>query len=169
MTPLKNDDNTTTLTVPYGDYKSIKIGYGLNADQNLSDPASFPQDHPLSNYQSMYWPMIKYRFVKFEGKSNQISTGTDYPIAIHPGKYFLYQTENYDFASTLVVNSNSAQELEIRFDINDIFDGPAGVIDFSKEDANQVHMVDSLDDLIGARFMNNLARATKLEVVQPAQ
>lgn len=169
LSPVKNDDNTTTLTVPYGNYTSIKIGYGIDSEQNLSDPTSFPQDHPLSNYQSMYWPMINYRFIKFEGQSTKITTNTDYLVAIHPGKDFLYQIRNYDFTSDLVVNSNSSQELLVKFDINDIIDGSAGVIDFSIDHNNQVHMVDSLDDIIGERFMINLADATKLEVVQPAQ
>ncbi|WP_417610021.1 MbnP family protein [Owenweeksia hongkongensis] len=169
LSPVKNDDNTTTLNVPYGNYTSIKIGYGVDAEQNLSDPTSFSQNHPLSNYQSMYWPMINYRFVKLEGQSTQTSTSTDYLVSIHPGKDALYQIREYDFSSDLEVNSSSTQELLIQFDINDIFDGSAGVIDFSKEGANQVHMVGALDDLIGERFMINLADATKLEVVQPAQ
>ncbi len=169
LSPVKGDDNISTLNVPYGDYKSIRIGYGLNPEQNLSDPTSFPQTHPLSNYQSMYWPMINYRFLKLEGQSTQISTGTDYLVAIHPGKDALYKVRTYDLASTLEVNSSSTNALQVSFEINDIFDGPAGVIDFSKEGANQVHMEDPMDDIIGERFMQNFADATKLKIVPPAQ
>src|SRR5690606_21399848 len=157
--------NTVTLTVPYGDYKSLKIGYGVNAEQNLSDPTSFPQDHPLSNYQSMYWPMINYRFLKFEGRAVQNSTSTDYLVAIHPGKDALYKVHGYDFSPSLDVSASSSKEIIIKFDINAIFDGPAGVIDFAVDDASSVHMTDALDDLIGDRFMENFAEATHLEVL----
>lgn len=163
LSPVKGDDNTTTFTAPYNDYKSIRIGYGLNAEQNLSDPTSFSQEHPLSNYWSMYWPMINYRFLKLEGRSKQLSTNTEYLVAIHPGKDALYKVRTYDFPSTLSVSSSSSPQLAVRFDINDLFDGPGGVIDFSIEDANQVHMIDSLDDVIGQRFMTNLSAATYLD------
>lgn len=164
LTPINGEDNSTMLSVPFADYTALKIGFGLDAEQNMSDPTSFSQDHPLSNYQNMFWPMINYRFAKFEGRAEQISSDTAYQVAIHPGKDPLYKVHSYDFASVLNIDAGTSTQLVIKLDINDIFDGPAGIIDFSKEGANQVHMEDPMDDIIGDRFMENMAQATYLEV-----
>ena len=161
--------NKIVLNVPVGTYKSIEIGYGLNPEQNNEDPSSFDQDHPLSNYQNMYWPMIKYRFAKLEGFARSLIDSSAYLVSIHPGTDPLYQVNTYDFAENISIDEDYSKGFVITLDIKDIFDGPAGVIDFSKDGADQVHSIESgpqRDIHIAQRFMENLAAATELELAE---
>lgn len=162
------DDNANSLsvTIPNGNYTSLRIGYGLTPEQNDADPFSFDESHPLSNTQSMQWPMIKYRFVKLEGYAVSQSTSDDYLVSIHPGTDPLYQVVNYTL-NDLNVQDGYNNTLHISIDINDLFDGPSGVIDFATDNANQVHMTAD-DSHIGKIFMENMAAAAKLEVHQTA-
>lgn len=157
-------EDEITLSIPYGEYSSVRMGYGLDATQNESDPSSFDSDHPLSNYQSMHWPMIKYRFVKLEGYATSLTDTTEYLVSIHPGTDPLYQIRTYDFDSKFTVNDNSNSDLMLSMEINDLFDGPGGVIDFSQEpEASQVHMTGT-DDYMGERFMVNMADGFQLSL-----
>lgn len=168
----EENENIVTLSVPHGEYNNVSIGYGLNPKQNNADPTSYEESHPLSNFQSMYWPMIKYRFAKVEGYAVSNTDSSDYLVSMHPGTDALYQMRDYKLFQNLKVDDNTAETLLVTMDINDLFTGPGGVIDFSKEGANQVHSIETGPDKdihIAQRFMENLSAATKLEVVPPAQ
>lgn len=159
----EDGENVVQLSIPYGNYKSLKLGYGLDADQNNSDPSSFDSDHPLSNWQSMHWPMIKYRFVKLEGYATSLTDSSEFLVSIHPGTDPLYQIKSYTFDNGLTVNDNSNSSLELSVDINDLFDGPGGIIDFING-GDQVHMTGA-DDEFGERFMVNMASGFELNVI----
>ena len=164
----KDNMHTVSFTIPSGSYTSLRVGYGLTPDQNNSDPTSFDESHPLSNFQSMHWPMIKYRFVKLEGFAKSLTDTTNYLVSMHPGTDPLYQVVSYKFDTPLEVTDGFNSSFRVSMDISDIFDGPAGVIDFSKDNANQVHMTPD-DSYIGQMFMENMAAATKLELQIPLQ
>lgn len=160
------NSNSIKLEIPDGNYTSLRIGYGLDPVQNDSDPTSFDEDHPLSNVQSMSWPMIKYRFVKLEGYAISLTDSSEYLVSIHPGTDPLYQVRTYDL-DDLKVEDGFDNSFNVSIDINHIFDGPFGVIDFATDNANQVHMTPT-DSHIGKMFMENMVSMAKLEVHQTA-
>lgn len=112
--------------VPNRAYTEFHYGLGLDSTLNASDPTTFPDEHPLSSFQQMYWTMLKYRFFIVEGRSNwQDSLGSNDDVlnAYHVGTDSLYRPK------TVLVNSvsNSSRanlDLRLRIDIADFFSGP---------------------------------------------
>jgi hypothetical protein len=159
--PASTDANSFSAAVPEGDYSSLELGFGVDAVQNDMDPGSFPNEHPLSSYQSMYWSMLKYRFAKFEGFADDRSTpqNDNIGIAYHPGTDALYHKESYPL--DIKVRDGQTTEIMMRMDINDLLDGPGGKIDFALEP--QTHSEPS-DIHIAIKFMDNLAAAANVSL-----
>lgn len=159
--PASTDANSFSVKVPEGDYNSFELGYGVDPVQNDMDPGSFPNEHPLSSYQSMYWSMLKYRFAKFEGFADSSATAKNENIGIayHPGTDPLYHKKSYDL--DIKVRDGQTTEIMMRMDINDIMNGPGGKIDLGTEP--QTHSEPS-DIHIAIKFMDNLASAVKVSM-----
>ena len=152
--------NSFSASVPSGSYSSFELGYGVDAVQNDMNPGSFPNEHPLSSYQSMYWSMLKYRFAKFEGfaYSRTVDSLTNIGVAYHPGTDPLYEKRSYDV--NINIEDGSTSGLIMKMDINDLLDGPGGKIDLGLEP--QTHSEPS-DIHIAQKFMVNLAEAVTIE------
>jgi len=101
-------------------YNMISFGLGLTPQVNNSDPTSFSNNHPLSSYQNMYWSMLKYRFIKFEGVADStgnqvIETPVNYGLAYHTGTDPLYE-EIYISHDFEIKNGNNIIEVNINID-----------------------------------------------------
>lgn len=141
-------------------FTTLKMGFGVDAAQNNSDPTSFPDEHPLSSYNQMYWTMLKYRFAILEGRSNatgSFNMGSDVLNAYHPGTDPIYQTRTYNFDNPTFSNSI---KLVLKIDVEDIFySSPA--IDLATESSTHS---EASDIHIAQKFMSNLAKSSSLEV-----
>ena len=153
-------NHTFTAQVPTGHYQELQIGFGLNAEQNASDPDSYPQDHPLATYQSMYWSMLKYRFIKMEGWIYTNSMDKDTAISYHTGTDALYQVRHFN--ESFNVSEAEVTQLQVEIDINKVFDGPAGSIDPMQEP--QTHSTPA-NFSVASRLMENMAESAKIQVV----
>lgn len=147
-----------SISLPAGEFTKVKFGLGLDAAQNASDPISFSNDHPLASYQGMYWSMIKYRFAVLEGLALPKSGSSNIPVTYHTGTDPLYNVVVLD---TDINSSSSALDyrLNITIDLNTIFDGPAGKIDFATE--SSTHSVGPALKTAEI-FMDNMAASINL-------
>ncbi len=162
LDPGSNTANSFTGSIPEGNYHELRVGFGVDHEQNNLDPASFENSHPLSSYQSMYWTMLKYRFAKFEGKaSSRLNSNDNIFVSYHPGTDEAYHTRNFPIDFSPAVGSNTTIRLVL--DINEILDGPGGKIDFATEATT--HSMPS-DIQIAKKFMENLAASADL-IVSP--
>jgi hypothetical protein len=74
-------------------FKQIIIGAGLDSLQNNAVPSTFPNEHPLSVQQNMYWNMLKYRFLVAEGaldSSYNKNQNPSFPFSLHLGRNEVY-------------------------------------------------------------------------------
>ncbi len=154
-------DQTSRFTVnlPSGKYTKMRIGIGLDPEQNDSDPNSFTDNNnPLSSYQGMYWSMVKYRFVVLEGLAIARKDTVNIPFAYHTGTDPLYQVITFD---TDVNASSSAlgYSFNLSIDLNTLFDGPAGKIDIATQSFTHS---EGPSLAIAATFMENLKAAIHL-------
>ncbi len=156
---LQNDETSSfTLDLPSGNFTKVRVGLGLNPQQNDSDPNSFPNANPLSSFNGMYWNMLKYRFVVFEGLALSKKDTVNIPFTYHTGTDPLYQVKTFD---TDVNTSGSAlgYQLNFKIDINTIFNGPAGKIDIATQ--SFTHSEGS-SLAVAATFMENFKAAIQL-------
>jgi hypothetical protein len=152
--PSSVGDNTFTVNLKGNTFTAINFGLGVDADMNDMNPGDFAQEHPLSTYQSMYWSMLKYRFVKFEGKANSkgnLGNLDDIPIALHPGTDALYKSVQLPVDFSVATGDKAEMTLEI--DMDELFSGSNG---FDFETESQTHSTTS-DIQIADKFMTNLA------------
>lgn len=114
--------------IPLGNYTGVRFTIGLDAATNASDPTSFDQTHPLSNYQGMYWSMLKYRFAVIEGTANTQSgaPGDAVSFTYHTGTDPAMRSFSSDYAFSLT--SESVTELFFNLDINTMLSGDGGEI-----------------------------------------
>lgn len=90
---LKNDNNSFSFNAPNGNYTSFRFFLGLDKKTNNTQPNSYPASHPLSVENSLYWDMLKYRFIVLEGKidnSSTIDQLPSMPFSMHLGADTLY-------------------------------------------------------------------------------
>lgn len=115
-----SDPSTHSLTVevPQVGYKSIKLDFGVRADLNQADPASYPTDHPLSVTNDMYWSwMTFYIFSKTEGFAYDAIGDTTANWFIHAGLDSLYRP---DIELARVINSSEPlSTVDVNFDFYD--------------------------------------------------
>ncbi len=149
-------------------YRTLELGFGLDADQNNSNPESFPDEHPLSSYNQMYWTMLKYRFAILEGRSDNSGQlngdSTDILNAYHPGLDSLYQVKSYPL--NLQVSEGASYQIELVVFVDELFSHGEG-IDMRNEPQTHSEVGDSLnpgDFDIARRFMENLSATAKLEI-----
>lgn len=146
-------------TVPAANYVAVLVNFGLDPILNDSDPTGFPNEHPLSTYQAMYWSMLKYRFAIIEGRSNasgQFDPASDALNAYHPGTDPLYRQRIYEIS---MPNANTDLDFTLEIDLDGIFYRSGNSIDLQSE--NQTHS-EPVDIDIAIRLMNNLAATTRL-------
>ena len=120
LVEFSENKRAVELKVKPGTYSGLRMGIGLDAVQNASDPSTFPADHPLSFYQGTYWDWAaKYKFIQLEGRADLYGNDTLYPFGYHTGLDTMYRTKviSHDFA----VQSGEKADIFLTLDINDIF------------------------------------------------
>lgn len=157
FSPGTDSASVFTAEIPADNYQSVSIGFGLDDVLNNSDPGSFAASHPLSFEETMYWPMLKYRFIKYEGTI--FEGGMSVPVAYHTGYDIMYYTETYseDFS----VAEGEEVEMILTLHMDQFFDGPAGMVDYM---AQPTWHGDSTTTLVPQTFSANLAQSATLEI-----
>lgn len=155
LDPGVDGSNSFTVELDGATFSSIKFGLGVDAIQNDQNPGDFPNEHPLSTYQSMYWSMLKYRFAKFEGKGNldgQLGSTSDVAIAFHPGTNPLYK--KLVLPVNVTIKEGTTSTVNINININEIF---AGNNPFDLTDGSETQTHSTASDIqIAEKFMENL-------------
>lgn len=126
-----------TMAIPPGDYDSLLFGLGLSPDLNNSNPNAFPDSHPLSIAQDMFWPMLKYRFILMEGAvdtSAAKSGVVNFPLTYHLGADELFRPIAIPYRFS--ISEGEKRELVFPVELSEIFDGPAGTIDLRTHFSN---------------------------------
>lgn len=108
-------EETHDFDIPAGTYQSIKMGIGLNPEQNAQDPAIFDAEHPMSYNQNTYWTWsTQYKFVMLEG--NIEKEGASKTFSYHTGTDTLYRTIELPQIFTLYDDKRTQVDLNIDFD-----------------------------------------------------
>ena len=107
--------------VPPGIYNAIRFGMGLPADINTDmDPASYPNDHPLSvpGSAGMFWTWSSgYVFVKYEGKfAAELGEPLLEPLSYHCGTDSSFRTVTLEFGESIIIQSQQLTVRELAFD-----------------------------------------------------
>lgn len=145
--------------VASGTYSGLNYTLGLSPEQNASDPVQYASDHPLSASWGLYWGWAtKYRFILLEGRAapdgNIDGAGGDFFISMHPGADEFAQLVSN--SRTIEIQEGKTTTLTIQIDVDDMFDGPGGLVDLPNE--NQTHTTAS-DRYIAEKFIENFAAA----------
>jgi hypothetical protein len=120
--------------VPGGFYDGIKFGLGIPPDLNSGiDPASYPNEHPLSVAGSagMFWTWASgYIFVKYEGKFAPEGSGEPLePLSYHTGTDSAYREVILDLPDPQYFAPRNLTVLDLSFDGAEALHGPLDSID----------------------------------------
>lgn len=147
------DANKIDLRLTPGSYSSLQFFPGLDSATNESNPVDFPRGHPLSAFYNMHWNWnLKYRFVLMELRA--IDFTPPIPCSYHPGTNQLLRQSVVAFDKPYLFEAGKNYKLKILLNVNTIFDGPSGFIDFETE--NQAH-AEPGDFELTKKFMENFA------------
>ncbi len=142
--------------VPTGTYRGIRLGVGVPADLNKTQPGDYPTDHPLSeNYWS--WA-LGYVFFKVEGNADTNGDGQfSDKLTFHIGGDDFYR--NLTFSQPIEVRAGEPLRLDFEVDLHRVLSAGNGqFVDFRK--VTQDHT----NDLQLAAFMaDNLAAAISIK------
>ena len=154
--------------IPAGDYSQLRLGFGLNAEQNDRRPEDFDREHPQSSFNQMYWSMLKYRFAIMEGRSDatgQLNGDTsDILNAYHPGTDSLYRIVSYPL--NLQVEEGDTENIDLQIFVDQIFSAGEG-IDMRTEAQSHSEKGSPAfpgDYHIAKKFMDNLAETARIQV-----
>lgn len=125
------------LKVPAGKWWGMRAGLGLPLAINHSDPASYPNEHPLSVNSGMSWSWLTgYKFVLLDGRFNTdpASTG-DLPglLAIHTGQDTCYAEVGLFPPASFVTSIDSTTNFTIHVGVDQFLHSPVESIDLGTE------------------------------------
>lgn len=84
------DIHSISKTLPTGNYNGFELALGVDSTMNNQDPTVWPNDHPLSVYNGMYWTWgTMYIFSTIEGFEYDGTDSTAF--FIHMGTNPLYR------------------------------------------------------------------------------
>lgn len=156
----KNGSNLQVMdTTPPGEYTSFKFIMGLDTTLNNSSPSSFPISHPLSTAQSMYWGMLKYRFVVMEGIIHD-STGKEIgSVSYHTG---VNLSRAKISTQSFKVSDNQTTNILVKFDLEKVFTAAGNNIDPTAE--TFTHSSPGIEYDIAKKVMDNFASGTTITI-----
>ena len=150
-------------TVPSGTYSTMHVGIGVPEALNNSDPAQYPQGHPLSVSNGTYWTWTTgYRFVIFEGRYDvdPNGTGTVLPnFSIHTGLDTCYTTTDLVPAVAMVIPDGGLKDVTLRVDVSRFFHSSSDTLDLAVDD--QFHGGSNID--VALRLTENIKGALSLD------
>lgn len=166
---LENDILLKKFSIPNGNYKGIKFGWGVPVELNGTDdenfdPTIYGSDHPLNLDNNMYWTWAAgYRFLIFDGRYDTTpSTNSDIPdpFSIHTGTDEVYrEIENLSVPFTFDNESNL--RLMINVDLSKSFYSENDTIDLSLPEDNQAHVTNIQ---LHHRLMDNIIAGTSYDI-----
>ena len=111
---------TLKSILPKGEYTQLKFDLGLAPNLNDLDPNQFLPNHPLSRDTDMFWDMLKYRFVIFEGGLDKDRNGTfDFPFSYHLGGDEFLRSVSLDRSFT--IEENQVAEILLELNLSTFF------------------------------------------------
>lgn len=122
------------IEVATGNYKAIKMGFGVDDTKNNADPSVYKEEEPLSIYKGMHWSWnTGYIFMKLEGKFDSDTTANilsqDY--LFHTGLNELYTTATFN--KNFQLKGDETKVLKFNIDAANMFHSDLKSIDFSTE------------------------------------
>lgn len=120
---LTNGPLERYYTAVPGIYDEIGFGVGVPYDLNYTDPSLYPNEHPLSGSNGMYWTWAsRYRFVIFDGRYDTVpGVGVPpYQFSIHTGFDTCYREVQLPLANSLVADDDTL-DLEVEIDLERFF------------------------------------------------
>lgn len=104
--------------VEAGEYKEITFGIGVDSVSNVTDPSTYPNNHPLSLINGTYWDMgSQYRFLLIEGRLDTMQTDSfNVPFVVHTGTNELYRTKTLAHYVKFTKGDNKVITIEIDVD-----------------------------------------------------
>lgn len=116
--------------LPAGTYSAIRFGLGLDEATNNLNPNQFSRQHPLSRNTDMFWDMLKYRFVVFEGTIDKDRDGNNnFYYTYHLGGGAFYRT--VELTTTLSVAADKIATQNLSFDVSKMFSDGVETIDMT--------------------------------------
>lgn len=143
-----------TADVPVDDYVAVRFGVGLDSATNMSDPNTYPTNHPLSILAGTYWDWnTMYRFAMMEAIVDTGGSGTNFiwPITYHPGLNEQYR--EMDMPKVFSVVEGQPAELTLVLDVKDILKHPSDPIDVVAN--KSTHCATPAQIALAARIMDN--------------
>ena len=145
---------------PPGMYDAIRFGMGLPSELNADiDPASYPNDHPLSVVGSagMFWTWASgYVFVKYEGKyALQAGDPLIEPLSYHCGTDDSFRTVTWELEQPLEIRRQTLTTTELVFDASNVLLGEADSIDIVMDPVTH----NSEGTILGGRLMDLMVNA----------
>jgi hypothetical protein len=123
-------ENSFKGSLAPGQYTRLSFDLGLRPSLNDLDPNQFSREHPLSRNTDMYWDMLKYRFLTFEGAADPNQNGSyDLYYTYHlGGNDFLRQAE---LDINLNIENGKSENVTVKIDVIKIFSNEQGNIDIT--------------------------------------
>ena len=142
------------VSLPVGEYTGISYDAGVRQDLNEQDPATYPNDHPLSINNAMYWSWsTQYIFTKTEGFVDD--AGTNKAWFMHTGL-----NENYVAGKSVTkafsITSGGTTTVELILDLDQLLETP-NVIDLIAD--GQTHTTDNM--ALAKSYQENFSESFK--------
>lgn len=119
-----------------GTFTHFKAGLGLDEATNNEDPSDYESAHPLSIDNQMYWGWAsKFKFVVVEGRVDDGSGSLSSLFAYHSGTNELHRNLEVSL-NDFTVESGKTNVLSLNLDVDKMFEGSAGTLDFVDENTS---------------------------------
>lgn len=142
--------------VSAGDYTGIAFSLGLSPAQNLSNPADYPVEHPLSSVNNMFWNWAtKYIFAKVEGTADTTGADSlDIMFLYHPGADSMRQDLEFSGLDIQVAEGQTQKHI-LTLDLQQVIFGAADTIDVRVDPVTHT----TNDPALAGRVMRNFKAA----------
>jgi len=159
----KNADNAAEgITYFYndiiiGEYDKIRIGIGVDAENNKKKPADFDSNNPLSKTGYYWTAWDSYIFMKIQGQYDEAKDGSfGLGYLFHTGKDELYRT--IELPGTFVIGEDTTT-IEVGIDFKKLFNTSSGLFDIPANPVN--HDPDNLGPI--QMISDNLSEAVYMK------
>lgn len=127
---LVGSNESFSGSLPDNHYTRLKFDVGLAPTLNDLNPNQFSKDHPLSRDTDMYWDMMKYRFVFFDGKLDKAENGSfDFPFSYHLGGDDFLRSAELDI--NLNVSGDKKLQIPVKLNLDKFFTDNTESIDIN--------------------------------------
>ncbi len=138
----------TARNIPIGSYNGFKIGFGVPADLNRTNPNDYGSGDVLANAGHFWAPWESYIFSKIEGFADKDGNGVfestnDEGLTYHMGTDELYPDERVLFPSNpLIVEDGGTIQVVLNIDVKKMFNMPLVNYDENEDGLLDIEMFD---------------------------